>query len=149
MKLRALAAGAAFIALFGAEAATAQEAQVIRMGDTAMTCQQVATEANEISQMLGGAPEGGVFTSEQAISAATGIAMQGALMSGAGRMLPGMGLVGNALGAAARRQREQEEARRETARTRWYYLNGLYAGRDCDSRLAQEAQAAPATPAAN
>ena len=114
--------------------ASAQTAPIIRMGDTSLDCAQIAQEANQLTQILGGAPEGGVFTSEQAISAATSAAMQGALLSGAGRALPGIGLLGNAAAAAARRDRERREAERLTAQQRWYYLNGLYSGRQCDAQ---------------
>jgi hypothetical protein len=140
VKIAAVAAVAAIgLALPGA--ALAQSGGIIQLGDTALTCPQIAIEANELTRVLGGAPEGGVFTSEQAISAATSVAMQGAIMSGAGRMLPGVGLLGSALGAAARRDRERREAERLTAQQRWYYLNGLYSGRNCDTVLAQSASA--------
>lgn len=133
-----IAAGAVLAA---AGAAAAQTSQVIRIGDDAMDCPGIITAANEAAEILGGAPEGGVFGSEQAISAATGLAVQGAIMSGAGRAVPGVGLLGNALGAAARQRREQQEAARLVAQQRWYYLNGLYSGRDCDRVLAETAAA--------
>lgn len=132
-------AAAAVLAVAGG--AAAQSGQIIRVGDDAMDCPGIIAAANQAAEILGGAPEGGVFGSEEAINAATGLAMQGAIMSGAGRAIPGMGMLGNALGAAARQRREQQEAARLVAQQRWYYLNGLYAGRDCDRVLA-EAQAA-------
>ena len=119
--------------------ALAQQGQVIQLGDSSLTCPQIVEGAGQLAQVLGGAPEGGVFGSEQAIGAATGLAMQGALMSGAGRAIPGMGLLGNAMGAMARRDRERREAERLVAQQRWYYLNGLYAGRNCDQQLAEAA----------
>lgn len=123
--------------LAAATPAAAQEGQIIQLGDAGLTCPQIVEGAGQLAQTLGGAPEGGVFTSEQAISAATSVAMQGAIMSGAGRVIPGMGLLGNAMGAMARRDRERREAERLVAQQRWYYLNGLYTGRNCDQQLAQ------------
>jgi hypothetical protein len=131
--------------LAAAMPAAAQEGQVIQLGDSGMTCPQIVEGAAQLAQALGGAPEGGVFSSEQAISAATGLAMQGALMSGAGRAIPGMGLLGNAMGAMARRDRERREAERLVAQQRWYYLNGLYTGRNCDQQLAQATAAQTTT----
>lgn len=128
--------------------AAAQEGQIIQLGDSSLTCPQIVAGAAQLAQTLGGAPEGGVFSSEQAISAATSVAMQGALMSGAGRAIPGMGLLGNAMGAMARRDRERREAERLVAQQRWYYLNGLYTGRNCDQQLAQAAAPEAATPEA-
>lgn len=127
---------AATAVLAAAGAAAARTGQVIRLGDDALDCPGIIAAAIESAEILGGAPEGGVFGSEQAINAATGLAVQGAIMSGAGRAVPGVGMLGNALGAAARRRREQQEAERLIAQQRWYYLNGLYAGRDCDRVLA-------------
>jgi hypothetical protein len=131
--------------LAAAMPAAAQEGQVIQLGDSGLTCPQIVEGAAQLAQALGGAPEGGVFSSEQAISAATGLAMQGALMSGAGRAIPGMGLLGNAMGAMARRDRERREAERLVAQQRWYYLNGLYTGRNCDQQLAQATAAQTTT----
>jgi len=125
--------------------ASAQQGQVIQVGDSSLTCPQIVEGAGQLAQVLGGAPEGGVFSSEQAISAATSVAMQGALMSGAARALPGMGLLGNAMGAMARRDRERREAERLVAQQRWYYLNGLYTGRNCDQQLAGAAAQPAAT----
>ena len=122
------------MAALTATAAQAQDGQVIRTGDQTMTCPQIVEQANLAAQVLGGAPDGGLFSSEQAISAATGAAMQGALMSGAGRALPGIGLVSNLAAGAARRDRERREAERLVAQQRWYYLNGLYSGRGCASQ---------------
>jgi hypothetical protein len=144
MKHTLAAAGAAMVL---AGAASAQEGQVMRMGDTAMTCQQIVVAATEQTEILGGSPEGGLLGSEYAINTATALAQQGALMSGAGRAIPGMGMVGGMMGRAAQRQREQEEARRAVAEKRWYFLNGLYGGRDCDDVLRRDAEAAAAAAA--
>lgn len=144
--MRTLMILAATGALATATPAAAQDGQVIQLGDSSLTCPQIVEGASQLAQVLGGAPEGGVFGSEQAIGAATGLAMQGALMSGAGRMIPGMGLLGNAAGAMARRDRERREAERLVAQQRWYYLNGLYTGRNCDQQLAQATAVQSASP---
>ncbi|KAA5803510.1 hypothetical protein F1654_06810 [Alkalicaulis satelles] len=135
---------AAACALIAAGAASAQEGQVMRMGDTALTCQEIIAAASEQTGILGGSPEGGLMTSEYAVNTATALAQHGAMMSGAARAVPGLGAVGGMMGRAAQRQREQEEARRAVAEKRWYFLNGLYGGRNCDTILRQEAQAAAA-----
>ena len=145
--MRTLMILAATGTLAAAMPASAQQGQIIQVGDTGLTCPQIVEGAGQLAQVLGGAPEGGVFSSEQAISAATSVAMQGALMSGAGRALPGMGLLGNAMGAMARRDRERREAERLVAQQRWYYLNGLYTGRNCDQQLAAAAVQPAAQPA--
>ena len=146
--MRTLMILAATGTLAAAMPASAQEGQIIQLGDASLTCPQIIDGAAQLAQALGGAPEGGVFSSEQAINAATSVAMQGALMSGAGRAIPGMGLLGNAMGAMARRDRERREAERLVAQQRWYYLNGLYTGRNCDQQLAQAAAPEAATPEA-
>ena len=144
-KSGAVLIAAAIIGMTAAPAA-AQDGQIVRLGDAGLTCPQITAEAGQLTQALGGAPEGGVFTSEQAIGAATAAATQTALLSGAGRALPGVGLLGSALGAMARRDRERREAEAVVARQRWYYLNGLYTGRDCDRVLAEAAAAPVAEP---
>ncbi|MEN0654267.1 hypothetical protein AAFF88_14610 [Hyphobacterium sp. WM6] len=140
---------AALGATITATAAQAQyESQVILMGDTSMSCRDVVLAANQQSEILGGVPEAGLFGSEAAINSMTGLAMQGALRSGAADAIPGIGAVGGLLGRAARARAEQEEARRQVAERRWYYLNGLYQGRDCDNVLRREAEQAAAAAAA-
>jgi len=145
--MRTLMILAATGAMATAVPAAAQQGQIIQLGDSSLTCPQIVPGASQLSEVLGGSPEGGVFGSEQAIGAATGLAMQGALMSGAGRAIPDMGMLGNAMGAAARRDRERREAERAVAQQRWYYLNGLYTGRNCDEQLARTSAPADATPA--
>lgn len=142
--MRTLMILAATGAMATAMPAAAQQGQIIQLGDASLTCPQIVEGAGQLAQILGGAPEGGVFSSEQAIGAATGLAMQGALMSGAGRAIPGMGMLGNAMGAMARRDRERREAERLVAQQRWYYLNGLYTGRNCDQQLAEASAQPPA-----
>ncbi|MCW5725388.1 MAG: hypothetical protein KIS81_10605 [Maricaulaceae bacterium] len=145
--MKKLIATAALLAVAAAPAAAQQQGQVIRLGDSAMTCQQIIGEAAEASDILGGSPEGGVFGSEQAVNTATALGQHAALHAGAGRAIPGIGAVGGMLGRAARARQEQEEARRQVAERRWYFLNGLYEGRRCDDVLAQEAAAQTYQPA--
>ena len=146
MKISRSILAAVAVGTLVAQPAVAQDARIIRLGDPALTCTQIAGEAAQLTEALGGAPEG-VFGTEQMIGAATAAATQTALLSGAGQALPGLGLLGNALGGMARRDRERREAAALVARQRWYYLNGLYTGRECDRVLA-EAAAAPAAPGA-
>lgn len=146
MKIVPVAALAALVIAAGAQAQN--QSQVILMGDTGMSCRDVIAAANEQGDILGGVPEAGLFASEAAINSMTGLAMEGALRSGAADAIPGIGAVGGLFGRAARARAEQEEARRQIAERRWYYLNGLYQGRDCDNVLRREAEmAAAATPA--
>ena len=130
--------------------ADAQDSQVILMGDSAMNCREIIISANEASGILGGVPEAGLFGSEAAVNTMTSIAMEGALRSGAARAIPGIGAVGGLFGRAAREREEREAERRSIAERRWYYLNGLYQGRDCDAVLRREAEmtaSATVTPA--
>ena len=139
----------AAVSLLGLAApAAAQEAQIIRLGDEALTCEAIVAQAGEAEGVMGAAPVGGGFGSSAAVSAATSVAVQGAIVSGAGRAIPGLGLAGNMLGAAARRREEQQAAAREVAEKRWYYLNVLYQGRNCASSAAGPNEGAAPTPAA-
>lgn len=143
---RILFAGLAMAAL--STPALAQEGQVIRMGDSALSCREVVAEANAASEILGGAPEGGIFDSAYATGAATGLAQQAALMSGAGRAIPGIGAVGGFMRQRAERREAELAAQREIAEKRWYWLSGLYEGGQCDNVLRAEAEAAAAAAAA-
>jgi hypothetical protein len=133
---------AAAVMLLLAGTAQAQGSQVIQLGDAGLTCPDLVMTAQTLEQALGGAPESG-FNAEWATSMATSAAIQGAMLSGAGRAVPGLGLLGNAVGAAQRRNRERQEAERLVNMQRWYYLNGLYVGRDCDSQLRAASTPAP------
>lgn len=108
---------------------------VIRASDSALTCAAMADEAARLSASMGGDPGGGLFDR-----------LGGVARAGAAMLIPGAGLVmagGDAITAPGR---EREEAEAAATRHRWYYLNGLYAGRDC--RNAPAATSAPGTPVA-
>ncbi|MCC5981953.1 MAG: hypothetical protein JJU26_09580 [Oceanicaulis sp.] len=120
---------------------------MIRTADTALSCREVIVEANAAADVLGGAPESGVFDSTYATEAATGIAQQAALMSGAGRAIPGIGAVGGMMRRRAEQLEAELAAQRAIAEKRWYWLSGLYEGGQCDTVLRAEAQAAAAAAA--
>jgi hypothetical protein len=120
----------------------AAELPVIRDTDGAMTCPQMSEEAAQLSQTMGGEPKGGLF------SALGGVARAGAAM-----VIPGAGLVLAGADAVNRPERERKEAEARAVENRWYYLNGLFAGKGCQEQAeaaaaaaAGTAPAAPATP---
>lgn len=118
-----------------AEAPAERTFEIMRASDNAMTCPQISEEAAQLSQQLGGTPGGGI------LSAVTGVASAGAAM-----LIPGAGLAIAGVDALTRPDREKKEAQEAAVRHRWYYLNGLYAGQDCQA-LADAAGPTPATPA--
>lgn len=142
MKMRILTAVAA-LAVGVVQPAVAQEAaaraegpiEIMRASDTAMTCPQISEEAAQLSEQLGGAPGNGL------LSAVTGVAQAGAAM-----LIPGAGLAIAGADALTRPGRERKEAEVAAVRHRWFYLNGLYAGQDCQA-VADAAGPTPATPA--
>jgi hypothetical protein len=109
--------------------------EIMRASDTAMTCPQISEEAAQLSQRLGGAPGGGI------LSAVSGVAQAGAAL-----VIPGAGLAIAGVDALTRPDRERKEAEAAAVRHRWYYLNGLYAGQDCQA-VADAGGPTPATPA--
>jgi len=115
--------------------AFAQEGQVIRMGDSALSCTDIVMQANESAETLGGAPEGGLMTGEVAV----GLAQTAAIHTGMGSAIPGLGAVGGLFRQASESRKQKQEEERKVAQSRWYYLNGLYSGRQCDQVLAAEA----------
>ncbi|HEY0051815.1 MAG TPA: hypothetical protein VGB49_00230, partial [Caulobacteraceae bacterium] len=74
MKTKVVAAVALSLCV-AAPAAAQDGGQIVRVGDTAMTCQQITASAEELTPVLGETPGLG---REQVISAATSAAMQGA-----------------------------------------------------------------------
>lgn len=142
MKTRILTAVATLTMGVG-QPAVAQEAaapadgliEVMRASDTTMTCPQISEEAAQLSQQMGGAPGGGI------LSAVGGVAQAGAAL-----VIPGAGLAMAGVDALTRPDRERKEAQVAAIRHRWYYLNGLYAGQDCQA-ASDAAGPTPATPA--
>lgn len=141
MKLRILSVAAVLTAVVTpamaqqAEAPAEHAFEIMRASDTAMTCPQISEEAAQLSQQLGGTPGGGI------LSAITGVASAGASM-----LIPGAGLAIAGADALTRPDRERKEAEAAAVRHRWYYLNGLYAGQDCQA-AADAAGPTPASPA--
>ncbi len=109
--------------------------EIMRDTDTAMTCPQISEDAARLSEQMGGAPGGGF------LSAIGGVAQAGAAM-----VIPGAGLVMAGADALTRPDRERKEAQASAVRHRWYYLNGLYAGQDCQA-AGDAGGPTPATPA--
>ena len=112
----------------------AAEQPVIRDGDGALTCPQMSEEAAQLSQTMGGEPKGGLFS-----------AIGGVARAGAALVIPGAGLVMAGADAVNRPERERKEAEARAVENRWYYLNGLYAGKGCQA----QAETAPAPPPRN
>lgn len=136
----------------GAGSGLAQSADatttVVRDGDAALTCGQMADEGATLSASMG---EGGGGL----LGRIGGMARAGAVM-----VVPAAGLVLAGADAVTTSGRERREAQADTARDRWNYLNGLYAGKGCagaegaaaatvqPSSSAPESSAAPTQPAA-
>lgn len=122
-------------ALSLAAPAVAQEPEgppdVFRPDDGALTCRQMADEAAALSARMGGKGGSGVFG-----------AMGEVARSGAALLIPGAGLAMAGVDVLTRDGRERREAHEAAVENRWYYLNGLYAGR-CDTRQAASQTAAP------
>jgi hypothetical protein len=105
---------------------------VVRAGDDALTCTQMADEAATISAAMGEQGPG-------LLGRVTGVARAGASM-----LVPGAGLALAGADALTSSGREKKEAAVDARRDRWNYLNGLYAGRGCGENAAQTAAAQPA-----
>ena len=104
--------------------------EVFQPNDAALTCTQMADEAAALSQHMGGRGGSGLFG-----------AVGDAAKAGASLLIPGAGLAMAGMDVLTREQRERREAQEAAVENRWYYLNGLYAGR-CNTQ-----QAAAQTPA--
>ncbi|MDZ4370968.1 MAG: hypothetical protein U1C74_06060 [Phenylobacterium sp.] len=109
--------------------------EIIRAGDTAMSCAAVADEAARLSESMGGEPDGGLFDR-----------IGGVARAGAALVIPGAGLVMAGADALTAPGREREAAEVAAVRHRWYYLNGLYAGQGCQA-AADATGPTPASPA--
>lgn len=96
---------------------SAEPAAVIRAADERLTCRQIADEAAQLSATMGGTPSGGGLGE---------IAKAGAAM-----LIPGAGLLFAGADALTREERDRRQAEALAVQNRWFYLNGLYAGRRC------------------
>ena len=105
-------------------------APIIRTTDSTLTCVQMSEEAAGLSQAMGGEPDGGLFDT-----------LGGVARSGAAMLIPGAGLVMAGAEALTQPERDRREAEARAIQHRWYYLNGLYAGRRCHEH-AEAAEAA-------
>ena len=105
---------------------------VFRPDDGALTCRQMADEAAALSAQMGGKGGSGVF----------GATMGEVARSGAALLIPGAGLAMAGVDVLTREGRERREAHEAAVEHRWYYLNGLYAGR-CDTQRATVHTPAP------
>ncbi len=125
----------------GATSALAQEPddppanQVIRAEDAAMTCAQIADEAAGLSERMGGPPRGGLLGS-----------LGGMAKAGAAMLIPGAGLAIAGADAVTQGGRDDAAAARAAEENRWFYLNGLSAGRDCQGRQTADADTSAARP---
>ncbi len=129
-----LAAGSPVLAQ-EAEAPPTGPIEIIRASDTAMTCAAVSEEAAQLSDAMGGEPDGGLFAR-----------LGGVARAGASMMIPGAGLAMAGVDVVTAPGRDRKEAEVSAIRHRWYYLNGLYAGQGCQA-AADAAGPTPATPA--
>lgn len=138
MRLSAISIAATFgLAIAGP--ALAQEAATdpnvaMREGDEALTCRQMADEAAELSASMSTSSSGGVF------GALGGVARSGAVM-----LVPGAGLLMAGADVVTKPGRDRRETAEVTAQQRWYYLNGLYAGRRCNPQAQGETAEASQT----
>lgn len=113
----------------------ARTSDVIRASDAALTCAAMADEAARLSETMGAEPGGGLFGR-----------LGGVARAGASMVIPGAGLVMAGTDALTAPERERKEAEAAAVQHRWYYLNGLYAGRDCMNAPAVAAPSVPTTP---
>lgn len=112
--------------------------QVIRDTDSTLTCVQIADEAAQLSQAMGGSP------GSSTISALTDVAK-----AGAATFIPFAGLVIAGADALTQGDRQERIAAALAQQNRWFYLNGLYSGRGCmDNPTPAAAQAQPVPSAA-
>ena len=99
----------------------AQETGVFRQTDGAMSCGQISEEAAALSAAMGDAtPSGGWLSS-----------LAGMARSGAALLVPGGALAVAGVDVVRRPGEARDAAQAAETENRWYYLNGLHAGRGC------------------
>lgn len=108
-----------------------QQTGVFREADAAMTCTQIGDEAAQLSEAMGEqTPSGGWLSSLGNLAKA-----------GAAMVIPGGGLAVAGVDAVRQPGADRAEAEEAALQHRWYYLNGLHAGRGC--REAAQAASEP------
>lgn len=113
----------------------AQEVGIFREADEGLTCAQIGDEAAQLSQAMGDAtPQGGWLSSLGDIA-----------KTGASMLVPGGALVMAGADAVRQPGRDRDEAEQAAVQNRWYYLNGLHAGRGCREQAAVVSTAVPAS----
>ena len=131
MRYRLMAAPAcALLLVAGTASAAPQSATVVRQGDPELTCIQMSEEAAQLSARMGEGEGGGLLGRVGAVA-----------KTGASMLVPGMGLAIAGADAVSAPGRERREAEAQTDRDRWNYLNGLYAGKNCNPEQTAEASA--------
>ena len=138
--LRVLAATLAVgVASAASAEAPAVPAQPMSMGDARLSCDALINEARQMETLLGGTPDTGLNGAELA-AVGTSVAQHAALQAGAGRAFGAAGAIGGQVGGmfsrASKRKREEQAAQRAIAEKRWFYVVGLYQGRNCDNQPA-------------
>jgi len=121
----------------------AQPMAVVQPGDDLMTCPQIVASAQQQQIAMGMDPnavnqQGGMGMALAENGAA--LAYQGAVAAGADYAARSrIGAIGGMIGNVARAGRQQQNAQNQAAvmlaQQRWWFLNGLYMGRDCDQVL--------------
>ncbi len=117
--------------------------------DLNMTCTQLSDEADAMEAISGSAPALGVFNNNQvadigtdlATDMATDKARSGVLKAGlGGRAAGAVGRLGGLAKSSRKQRAKANEARKQSAQERWYYIAGLYQGRACDLEPEQPAE---------
>lgn len=107
----------------------------IRDGDMSLTCVQLGDAAAALSETMGGEAGESIFSR-----------LGGVARSGAAILIPGFGLALAGADTLAKPERDRRQAELLAVQHRWYYLNGLYAGRRCHETAAADAVQPSATP---
>ena len=110
----------------------------MQLGDDAMTCAALISEAANMQVVLGGAPDGSLLGSQMATGLATDAAVRSGLASKMG------GKVGGAMKMFGKKKKKKAAAKRVRATGRYFYIAGLYAGKQCGMTKAEPAPAAEA-----
>lgn len=111
--------------------------QVSYPTDGQLNCDQLLVEIGRMEQIAGISAENAQNAQNQGalVDGAASVGLSAAIHSGAGRMVPGLGMFANAASGAARRNAEAraraEAERIRIADQRRSLLSGIYQGRQC------------------